>query len=89
MSGCPDCKAAATNPHWGGLRADCRGCQVRDIARAPKKRRQQAYVAYGEQCGDRAAVQQLIDEVSAEVRRLAGLSSAAPAPSAADPEDSA
>lgn len=80
MSSCPECSAAATNPHWGGARAECRGCQVREIARAPKKRRQEAYVAYGLQCGDRAMVQQLIDEVTAESRRLAGLSRAPATP---------
>jgi len=32
---CPDCAAAQTNPHHGGLHASCQGCQVRALASSP------------------------------------------------------
>ena len=32
---CPDCTAAQTNPHWGGLHASCEGCKVRALAKGP------------------------------------------------------
>lgn len=32
---CPDCAAAAIEPHWG-FRASCRGCCARSIARSPQ-----------------------------------------------------
>ena len=33
MSGCPDCAAAATEPHHG-FRSGCKGCQARSFARS-------------------------------------------------------
>lgn len=33
---CPDCTAATTDPHWGGLHAHCHGCRVRALANGPQ-----------------------------------------------------
>jgi hypothetical protein len=32
---CPACKAAETDRHSGFIRAGCRGCEVRELARSP------------------------------------------------------
>ncbi|WP_046111806.1 hypothetical protein [Aquincola tertiaricarbonis] len=71
MSACHDCTKAAATWHWGGTRLGCRGCEIRDLATMPKKRRDEALDAAAVQ--DLEAARALRREVRAEFDRIQAL----------------
>lgn len=73
---CSSCNAAAIDWTHGGYQAGCRGCEVRAVAGAPKRVREQRYAQVAHADGE-SAMQAYRADVMAEYRRIDALRSGA------------
>lgn len=76
MVKCANCAAAAVRSSWGGVTAGCRGCRVRELARAPRFIRESELAAELAETNDMAAINELQAEIAEEVERAAALAAA-------------
>jgi hypothetical protein len=66
---CPACHSAATNWRSGSVQADCRGCDVRETAQAPRMHRDSRYKAIRDSHGS-VVLDQFRADVNAEFKRI-------------------
>jgi hypothetical protein len=66
---CPACQSAALNWRSGAVQADCRGCDVREVAQAPRHVREARYTAIRQNHGYGIALA-FRNDVNAEFARI-------------------
>lgn len=69
MSDCIDCKQAELIWHWGGLRSDCRKCEVRAITKSPYHIRK-SYYERAERLGTLAVTKAAVKAEAARIKSL-------------------
>lgn len=73
---CANCARAETALHWGGVTTGCRGCFVRELARAPRRIREAAYASLLHETQRMSDVRELQAEIDEEVERAQRLAAA-------------